>query len=190
MRPQPDEYGPSPGVVRVIRRAGDVTAVLAAVVSAGIMLGIVVDVVNREITGRSVPGMLELVETFMVVVVFLGLAHAEATGTHVRMGLVTRVLPHLWRRMARAFAMVVCMLGSAWFCYVTALRALDATTAREVRPGLLRFPVWPARIIVAVGFGLLVLEYGVRVWEELRRPSEDRDASTDVGARLADEREG
>ncbi|MBK5266109.1 MAG: hypothetical protein JJE47_01610, partial [Acidimicrobiia bacterium] len=46
------------------------------------------------------------------------------------------------------------------------LRALEATAVREVKPGLLRFPVWPARWAIAIGFAVLACEYSARVWEE------------------------
>jgi hypothetical protein len=45
-------------------------------------------------------------------------------------------------------------------------RAILATASGEVRPGLLYFPVWPSRIMIAVGFGLMMLEYVVRMRED------------------------
>ncbi len=158
----------APAWVRSVRSLGRVMAVIGALISAVIMLGISADVVWRQVTGRSIPGMLELVETFMVMVVFLGLAHAEAAGVHVRMTLVTRVLPDLAQRLARTLAMVLCLLGSLWFAWTTGNRAVDSFLSGEIRMGLLRFPVWPARIVIAVGFTVFALEYVVRIWEEWR----------------------
>ncbi len=130
------------------------------------MLGIVTDVVRRTLTGRSIPGMVELVETFMALEVFLGLAHAEAEGVHVRMSLVTNLLTFRIRRLLKTFGMAVCVFGSAWFVWGSALRAIDSTSVREVKPGLLRFPIWPTRWAIAFGFAVLVIEYIARVWEE------------------------
>jgi TRAP-type C4-dicarboxylate transport system permease small subunit len=130
------------------------------------MLGIVGDVVRRSLTGRSIPGMIELVETFMALEVFLGLAHAEAQGVHVRMSLATNLMPFPVRRAVKTFGMVVCMLGSAWFAWGSIIRAIDATAVGEVKPGLLRFPVYPARWAIAFGFSILIFEYVARAWEE------------------------
>lgn len=157
---------PHPLWVRVVRKVGRAMAVMGSIVSAGIMLGIVADVVRRQVTGRSIPGMIELIETFMVVVVFLGLAHAEEAKVHVRMSLVTGVLPFVIRRVVKVFGMFACMLGSAWFAWATWERALLSVTTGEVKPGLLRFPVWPARLVIAVGFAVLAVEYVARIWEE------------------------
>jgi TRAP-type C4-dicarboxylate transport system permease small subunit len=130
------------------------------------MLGIVTDVARRTLTGRSVPGMVELVETFMALEVFLGLAHAEAEGVHVRMSLVTNLMAFRIRRLVKTFGMAVCVLGSVWFAWGSTVRAIDATAVAEVKPGLLRFPVWPARWAIAFGFAVLIVEYVARVWEE------------------------
>lgn len=156
----------NPGWITGIRTTGRQTALLRSVVTGLIMLGIVADVVRRSITGRSIPGMVEMVETFMAVEVFLGLAHAEATGVHVRMSLATNVMPFAMRRVVKSFGMAVCMVGSVWFAWASTLRALEATAVGEVKPGLLRFPVWPARWAIAAGFAVLAFEYLARVWEE------------------------
>lgn len=156
----------APGWITAIRTLGRRTALLRSVVTGLIMMGIVADVVRRVITGRSIPGMVEMVETFMAVEVFLGLAHAEATGVHVRMSLATNAMPFRVRRAVKSLGMFVCMIGSVWFAWASTLRAIEATAVGEVKPGLLRFPVWPARWAIAVGFGVLVVEYLARAWEE------------------------
>jgi TRAP-type C4-dicarboxylate transport system permease small subunit len=140
--------------------------VLGSLVSVGIMLGMVADVGWRKVTGGSIPGMIELIETFMVVVVFLGLAYAETSGAHVRMNLVTRVLPFTVRRVVKAAGMGVCAALSGWMAWASAHRAILATASGEVRPGLLYFPVWPSRIMIAVGFALMMLEYVARMRED------------------------
>ncbi len=155
-----------PGWIRSIRTLGRRTALLRSFVTGLIMLGIVTDVVRRTMTGRSIPGMVELVETFMALEVFLGLAHAEAEGVHVRMSLVTNLLGFRVRRLLKTFGMAVCIVGSAWFAWGSILRAIEATSVGEVKPGLLRFPVWPARWAIVFGFAVLIVEYVARVWEE------------------------
>jgi TRAP-type transport system small permease protein len=156
----------TPGWVRGVRWCGGMLAVLGSLVSAGIMLGMVADVGWRTASGGSIPGMIELIETFMVVVVFLGLAYAETSGAHVRMNLVTRLLPFKVRRVVKAAGMGICAAVSGWMAWASTHRAVLATVSGEVRPGLLYFPVWPSRILIAVGFALMMLEYVVRMRED------------------------
>jgi len=155
-----------PAWIHAIRTLGRRTALLRSFVTGLIMLGIVTDVARRTVTGRSIPGMVEMVETFMALEVFLGLAHAEAEGVHVRMSLITNLMNFRIRRLVKTFGMAVCILGSVWFAWGSTLRAIEATSVGEVKPGLLRFPVWPARWAIAFGFAVLIVEYVARVWEE------------------------
>jgi TRAP-type C4-dicarboxylate transport system permease small subunit len=155
-----------PGWITSIRTLGRQTALFRSVVTGLIMMGIVADVARRAVTGRSIPGMIELVETFMAIEVFLGLAHAEATAVHVRMSLATNVMPFPVRRVVKSLGMFVCMVGSVWFAWASTFRAIEATAVGEVKPGLLRFPVWPARWAIAIGFAVLAFEYLARTWEE------------------------
>lgn len=163
-----------PGWVTAIRTLGRRTALLRSVVTGLIMMGIVSDVVRRTITGRSIPGMVELVETFMAIEVFLGLAHAEATGVHVRMSLATNVMPFRVKRVVKSIGMFVCMAASVWFAWASTLRAIEATAVGEVKPGLLRFPVWPARWAIAAGFAVLAFEYLARSYEEWHAAPSDK----------------
>lgn len=174
---------PEPAPLRVVHAVSEGAAVVAALVAGAIMLGIVIDVLFRTIFGGSVHGLLELVETFMVLVVYLGLAQAERTKTHVRMELLTGSLPVRIRLIIRSLAMLVATAGSGLFAYASFLRAVDSVQILEVRVGLLNFPIWPARIIVVVGFVLLLLESISRLYENLaalRKPEEYQEPTVTV----------
>ena len=64
------------------------------------MIAVSTDVARRTATGRPIPGANELTVLLIVAVIFLGLAEAERTDTHVRMRLLTSRLPD---RIAAAF---------------------------------------------------------------------------------------
>jgi TRAP-type C4-dicarboxylate transport system permease small subunit len=82
------------------------------------------------------------------------------------MSLATNLMPFPVRRVVKSFGMMTCLLGSAWFAWGSIVRAIDATAVGEVKPGLLRFPVYPARWAIAFGFVILITEYVARTWEE------------------------
>lgn len=177
----------TPAWARVIRRCGNILAVVGSIVSMAIMLGMVADVISRSASLGSIPGMIEIIQTFLVVVVFLGLAQAEATGAHVRMNLVTRALPFNVRRVVKAIGMAICAVVSAWMAWASTSRAIHSTISDEVEQGLLSFPVWPARIVMAAGFILLVFEYMVRVREEWLGHTQEVTSTDESDASIADE---
>lgn len=161
-------------VVRWINRAG---AVVAAGVAGAIMVAITFDVAYRKAGRGDIPGLLELVETFMILVVYLGLAHAERTNTHVRVSLVTSTLPSAVRNVVRTVALIIGMGGAAWFSWATLQRAETSFTTHEIRTGLLNFPLWPARFAIVLGFTLLMLENAVKLYEHVTGSNGEPDAA-------------
>ncbi|MCL1838935.1 MAG: TRAP transporter small permease [Propionibacteriaceae bacterium] len=152
-------------VIAGIHKASGAAAVLSTTVSLAIMIGIIADFSSRTITGRSLPGLLELVETFMVIVVYMALAQGERNKVHMRLDSVTDRLSVRIRYIVRAFAMVIATFGAGCYVYATSVRALSSLSYWEYRPGLLNFPVWPSRILIVVGFSLLLLESLVTLFE-------------------------
>ncbi|WP_221583372.1 TRAP transporter small permease [Microbacterium sp. G2-8] len=130
---------------------------LASLSTIAIMVVITIDVVVRNVGGRSVPGLLEMSESALVATVFLGLAYAGATNSHVAVDLLTNALP---RRAARILIGVGWLIGivvTVWFVIATSERALQSTEAGELRQGLIDWPLWPARWLVVIGFASFLL---------------------------------
>lgn len=153
-------------VVRWLNRAA---AVVAAIIAGAIMVAITFDVAYRKSGRGDVPGLLELVETFMIFVVYLGLGHAERTNTHVRVSLVTSALPPSIRSAVRAVAFAIGTGGAAWFAWSALERAQTSYSSHEIRTGLLNFPLWPARFAIVLGFALLMLENAAKLYEHICR---------------------
>jgi TRAP-type C4-dicarboxylate transport system permease small subunit len=158
-------------VVRRIRRVVDVLAGLLAVASAlcasVLMVSISLDVAWRELVNRSIPGMVELSETAVVFMVYLGMAQAESSGMHVRMTLVTDRIPARAAHALRVAAFAVTLAFVGWMAWETGLRALDSVQRLEFRYGLLDWPIWPARLVIPIGLAVLMLQVLFRLGDSL-----------------------
>ena len=156
---------------------------LGALAIVVLMLAIAVDVVVRFITRASVPGLLEIAETSLVVSVFFGLAWTGVKGGHVDVDLVTS---RLGERSARIVRQVIWLLTSgtlAWLAYASILRALQSTGSNETRFGLVQWPLAPTRWIIAVGLSLWLLVAITNVVRRFRGRvpwGEDSEAVADV----------
>ncbi|MCY1158875.1 MAG: transporter small permease [Citricoccus sp.] len=144
-----------------LRRAARSIAVplgaLASLSTLAIMVAIVIDVVVRNAGGRSVPGLLEMSETALVATVFLGLAYAGVTNSHVAVDLFTEALRPRVARVLIALAWLVGVLITAWLVLATFERAVESTEAGELRQGLMDWPLWPARWLVVIGLVAFLL---------------------------------
>lgn len=139
------------GLERWMRRGSALLGIIAAGALVVLMLATVVDVLARWITRASLPGMMELAETALVVSVFLGLAWTSVQGGHVAVTIVTeRLKPAL----ARAVSILIWALNTLilwWMSWALFMRAIQSTKMSETRFGLVQWPMWPLRWVIAIG---------------------------------------
>lgn len=107
---------------------------------------------------RPVPAAFEFMATMMVVVVFLAVPLAQARRSHIHVELVANMLPAGVRRKleivhhalsAALFALI------AWFGWGGWLHAFQVG---EFAAGLVNYPIWPARFVLALGASLMTVQ--------------------------------
>ncbi|MDO9535874.1 MAG: TRAP transporter small permease [Bacillota bacterium] len=120
------------------------------------MLLTTVDVIGRAFFPRPVPGVVELSQYMLAVVILLGIAYTQQVKGHPKVTLVVSRLPSLARRVVE---IIITMLGLfmvfilIWQGWVLATGRLSTTVS-----DLLRIPQLPFRLLVSVGGFLLFLE--------------------------------
>lgn len=153
---------------RIINSLASVMAILSAMSLVVLMIAVTLDVTIRFTTGASLPGMVEVAESSLVVAVFFGIAWAGLNDDHVSVTLVT---DRLGPRANRWITVAVWSLSSlflTWMTYATSLRALNATASLEERFGLVRWPLYPFRWVVAAGVAAFLLVAVLNVWKSVR----------------------
>ncbi len=128
---------------------------------------ITADVFMRYVFNRPIPGSLEITEFMLAVLVFLGLAYAQAQRAHVGVDLVVQKLPP---RLAAGVDSAVTLLAIliyafiVWKSYGNAAQALRTGLESDI----LGIPHFPFRFLVPIGATLLCLELLVTLEERLR----------------------
>jgi TRAP-type C4-dicarboxylate transport system permease small subunit len=150
-------------------RVAMVLSVIAALSTIALMVSVIADVISRRSGSGSLPGMMELSESLLVIMTFLGMAQAERVSAHVRTTLLTDRLPDVARMWVQAGAYVIYFAIVAWWAYASVLRAVESTQRSEYRTGILEFPVYPARIVLAIGMVALAFLVLVRLVEVLTK---------------------
>lgn len=153
---------------RLIHGFSTFLGIIASILTATMMLAIVGDVASRELRGRGLLGTIELSESLLVGIIFLGFAYAELTGRHVALSLVFDRLP---RRLAfglHTAGMLVVLALFVWISYRSGLQAWTSYQRGEFRFGIMQFPMWPARIALFIGLVALVLELGITTYDSVR----------------------
>jgi TRAP-type C4-dicarboxylate transport system permease small subunit len=136
---------------RGLRGINNALAVAAAACILMMMLVGAVDIIGTWLFRQPVPGAYEITEAFMVSGIFLALAAAQMLGHHIRAEIFRPVLPI---RVSHALDRVGFFVMFVFFAFVTWygwLEAADAWRGGEFASGILKMPVWPPKLALAIG---------------------------------------
>jgi len=133
-------------------------ATLAGLALFLMMLVGAANVIGTKLFGIPVPGTYELTEALMVASAFLAMALAHADKAHIRVELLVNRLGPRGRALADAFTELCTaafFTGIAWFGWSAAIHSLRVG---EFSSGSLPMPLWPARMALAVGATLMIVQ--------------------------------
>ena len=162
-------------VSRILERLAFVVLLFGGIGMMGSMFLGTGDVIGTQFLGWPLPGALELTESTMTLIVFGGLAYAQIRRSHIRVEIVyARVGPRMRAAMdVFAHALGILFFGLlAWQAWGEAAFSIQIEEAPD---GLIRFPLYPARIILLSGTVLLVVRLVLDVIEDVQRLIEGRD---------------
>jgi len=131
--------------------------ICAAVGTGLLMLATVLDVTLRTVHSGGIPGVVEFSEILLVAVVFLGMGFAQLRDQHPAFTLLMDRAPARVREPVALVGELVSVITLGWLVWATAEAAYQSVLEQEYRFGVLRVPVWPARILIPLGMALLLL---------------------------------
>jgi len=142
---------------RVLRFIANLTGAIALGFLGFMMVGITVDALVRTFVGSPLPGLFEMAELSMVMIVFMGLGWTQMDQAHIRVTPGRKFLPARAVRLLDALAWLLAALMLAALAWPSTLEAIESVAIREFRWGYLEVPIWWAKVAVAFGlwFGAL-----------------------------------
>lgn len=131
------------------------------------MLGMA-DVVGSHF-GHPVPGAYELTESTMVLVVFGGLTYAQIKRKHIRVELLYLRMPARVQSLMDIFADIAALVFFGLLIWQGWNEAVYSIQIGEATSGLIRFPLYPARILLVFGAGMFLLQMAMDLTDDVRR---------------------
>lgn len=141
-----------------IRRVSLQFSALSGFLTAFIILIVCLDVLSRALLGASINGGTELCILLLVGLVFLGLAGAEAKGENFSVTLLQGLVGERGWRILNVITRILSFGLVVFLAYFAVRAAVRSTIAGEASYGVIAFPVWPSRILVAVGLCFFALQ--------------------------------
>ncbi len=134
----------------------------------GLALILLALVVTADVAARAVGiplvGAAEIGGILLAMLVFLSLGHTQAMRGHVAIEVLVTMFPPRLRRLADIVSLLVCLAIGIVLTDATTRGAWDSYADQEFQFGTIQFPLWPIKSVVALGLGLLTLQFAVQVW--------------------------
>lgn len=107
---------------------------------------------------QPIPGAFEFIGTMMVVSVFLAVSLGQARRVHIKVELVVQMLPPALQKAAEALHHLLSSGFFALIAWASWPAALHSFRVGEFSAGLINYPIWPARMILAFGATLMAVQ--------------------------------
>jgi TRAP-type C4-dicarboxylate transport system permease small subunit len=130
--------------------------VLAAVSMVIVMIAQFINAFGRKLY-MPFPCTLELAESLMIVIVFLGIGYVALAEEHTQVTIVTRRMRPSVKRYLDAAAYLFATVIFGILAYGAWPIAWWSAFSQEIRIGVYDFPVWLFRIFFALGLSMMTL---------------------------------
>ncbi len=129
----------------------------------------VADIVGTQVLHVPVPGPYEITESTMVLIVFGALTYAQIRRAHIRVEILHARMGPRTQAAMDVFADVAALVFFGLMLWQAKMEAEYSYQINERTVGLVRFPLYPARIVLAAGTALLILRLMLDLIVDIRR---------------------
>ena len=138
-----------------------------------LMLMAVVSVSGRNGFNQPLPGYVDWIEQAMPLIAFMGISYVQREGGHIRMDFIIGKLGGRTLHAAEslfALALLVFMALMVWGSWAHFARSFDFAAPLWSRDSSMDIglPIWPAKLLAPIAFGVLCMRLGLQLWGHLR----------------------
>jgi TRAP-type C4-dicarboxylate transport system permease small subunit len=152
-------------IARGHRRIDIFMGYASACVVLVIMVFVSTDVVGRYFFNHPIPGTFEFSEVLLALIIFLALPYVQYLKANIAIRILSDRYPP---RASKIFNIFCLLLGTVTFGLI-AIQGMalfiSSWQVREISEGTIPFPIYPFKIFVPIGFGLLFLRMAIQLLE-------------------------
>jgi len=156
---------------------------MAALASVSIVAGAImvsVEVVSRKLFNFATLDIVTVGRAVMLLVGFLGAGYTLWHGRHVAVEFVPNLLRPWLRRRVQIAGEIVSLIFLAVFVKLSWDFAWVSYVAGAKVHGLPNVPIWPLKMIIPIGLGILFLQLIVEIWRGTRVGRGEDEVNLDV----------
>jgi len=140
----------------------------ASVLIFGMMFFTSIDITVRRLAGFSIEGLFEGIELLLVAAVYLGVTRVQFLEKHVRVEMFVTRFPYRTRQAIEALTLVLALAFFIVATWQTGKHAWQSFLIREATFMPAEWPVWLARMILAIGLFFLSLRLLIQFGQRIR----------------------
>lgn len=129
----------------------------------------VADVIGTNAFDWPVPGTLEFTESTMVLIVFGALAYTQDKRGHIRVELLTQVFGPRTQSFLDMLTHVIALVFFGLLAWHSFGELAYSWEISEATMGTIRFPLYPARLLLSAGAALLIVQLALDVIADFGR---------------------
>jgi TRAP-type mannitol/chloroaromatic compound transport system permease small subunit len=152
-----------------VRRVAVFMVLLGSLGMLASMIICVADVIGTNLFDYPVPGTLEFTESTMVLIVFGALAYTQEKRTHIRVEILYALFGARVQSLLDALTHVVALIFFILLAWYSFGELSYSWEIRESTMGTIRFPLYPARLLLSAGAVLLVVQLVLDVIRDFGR---------------------
>ena len=154
---------------RHLYKLESVFALISGLAVFGLMMLAVVSVSGRNFFNQPLPGYVDWIQQAMPLIAFMGVAFTQRDGGHIRMDMIVgklrgRALYVV--ELITTLAILALMILLVWGTWAHFARSFDFAAPLWSRDSSMdiAIPLWPAKLLAPVAFGVLCLRLMLQVW--------------------------
>ncbi|SCA55363.1 TRAP dicarboxylate transporter, DctQ subunit [Candidatus Terasakiella magnetica] len=148
---------------------GKFLALISGLAVFSLMILAVMSVGGRNFFNHPLPGYVDWIEQAMPLIAFMGVSYVQRNGGHIRMDMVVSRLKGRFLYAAElitTLAILIVMVLVVWGSWEHFLRSFDFSAPLWSRDSSMdiALPLWPAKLLAPVAFGVLCLQLILQAW--------------------------
>ncbi|WP_299934986.1 TRAP transporter small permease subunit [uncultured Pelagimonas sp.] len=150
-------------------RVESVLALVSGLAVFSLMVMAVFSVGGRNLINQPLPGYVDWIEQAMPLIAFMGISFAQRDGGHIRMDMLVGALKgrslYIVEFITTAVILLVMVL-LVWGTWAHFDRSFDFSAPMWSRDSSMdiSLPLWPAKLLAPVAFGVLCLRLMLQLW--------------------------
>jgi TRAP-type C4-dicarboxylate transport system permease small subunit len=142
----------------LIGKINESGAVISGIALLLMMFVGALDVFMGKVFNKPIPGTFEATEALMVISAFMAIAYNQQVRGHIKVELFTKMFS---RKIQLKFELFSHFLSFAFFFLIAWqgwIYGLNSLKIKEYESGLIAFPIYPAKLLLAFGASMMVLQ--------------------------------